>query len=547
MTEYFNYVFNNPAFFLIIFGFILNFLTKKILSANAIIYAIVGIIILYYKSTFGQLNSVQIFHIEINNMVINDNNLFFGYMFLIVLLCIILFLITTKSLTSKLASGLFISAGGTLGIIFAGDYLSLFFMMEIILIGSIFIMISSNIHHKTIVKYLTTHSAASILIICGIAEISSFQGNFLLDNMSNDIINIFEYDRISIAKMLICVGLIINIGVFPFAHILVNSYSEVSSAATLCLASFSTKAVLLILTNLFGGYILLKYIGIAMVAYGLILSLFENKIRRILLLNMISQFGIICYLLSIENSNEVKSLSYIIICNHILYNMVMLMAAHIILVKFKTENINMIKGIRHNLKKLFICVVTASFSSLSLPFSFGYIAKNLLFLKISQDDVFITIVSLVNIIVILNLGIRFIIRSFMGRRYFSKNRDISNNTFIIMIIIAIFSAFGGNLIINNAFTNINIAEISYSFQDIIKIPIYWCLAALIFVIFFVILKIDQHTYTNFFKFKYRLNLNQINYNLDLPTGMLKTNIFVNDMSVKLAIFILIFSFIIYKI
>lgn len=90
---------------------------------------------------------------------------------------------------------------------------------------------------------------------------------------------------------LLLLGIIINIGCFPFSAWVAESYSSANPKATVALQLFTSKALLFILHTLFSGTNCLLYIGLLTLIYGAVFCLLENNLRKFLLYNNVGQNG----------------------------------------------------------------------------------------------------------------------------------------------------------------------------------------------------------------------------------------------------------------
>lgn len=208
-------------------------------------------------------------------------------------------------------------AASTLLCLFGGDFLSLFVGLELMLLfsSSIIFIGESRFSIRTAKKYFITHLTSSSLILLGIVHIISKSKSIELVSVTSLMSNL-EYSSFALVIML--VGMLINIAIFPFSGWMVNYYQTASTSGFIYLISFTTKLSLLLILKLFAGLLALKYIGIIMILYSGWKAILENNILKLLCYLSIMAMGLMLMGIGVGSDVAINSvILYLFI--HILY------------------------------------------------------------------------------------------------------------------------------------------------------------------------------------------------------------------------------------
>lgn len=183
----------------------------------------------------------------------------------------------------------------------SGDFLSMFIGLELMMIFSSIIIFIGGIRSslRSAKKYFFTHLVSSNLIIIGIAYL-------ITENNSLEIVSITDLLKNTedgfIPLLLMSVGLLINIAIFPFCGWMVNYYPKASPSGFLYLISFTTKVSIMLMIKLLSGCEMLQYVAIIMIMYASIKATYEENILSILCFLSIISMGLM--LLAISNGSQ---------------------------------------------------------------------------------------------------------------------------------------------------------------------------------------------------------------------------------------------------
>lgn len=187
-----------------------------------------------------------------------------------------------RSSTLELAAA-FIYAAGALGVVFAGDWITLFVWWEIMAIASALVVVAGGDHARgPAFRYAVVHFLGGVLLMAGIAGEIAATGDATIRSLQPD----------TAARWLILAGLLINAGAPPLWAWVSDAYPASSWSGMVFLSVFTTKTAAYVLLRAFPGAEILVTIGCVMAIYGVVYAALENDIRRLIAFAIVSQMGI---------------------------------------------------------------------------------------------------------------------------------------------------------------------------------------------------------------------------------------------------------------
>ena len=176
----------------------------------------------------------------------------------------------------------FVYAGSAIGVVFAGDLITLFICWEVMAIGSTLVVWCGGPGSQDSgLRYATIHLLGGVLLMAGIAGEVAATGSIAFGTL----------DTSTVPRWLILTGFLINAGAPPLSAWLPDAYPESSWSGMVFLSAFTTKAAIYVLLRGFPGTVLLIYVGLFMIFYGIVYAILENDMRRILAYSIVNQVG----------------------------------------------------------------------------------------------------------------------------------------------------------------------------------------------------------------------------------------------------------------
>ena len=208
-------------------------------------------------------------------------SLLFGYLFHVAALIGAIYALGLKDNVQLVSA--FLYAGSAVGVVFAGDFITLFIFWELLAITSVFQIWARRRPGSMScgIRYLIMQISSGLLLITGAALRYMETDSLAFDLMQLD----------GVASYLIFLAFGIKC-CFPALHTwLIDAYPEATPTGTVFLCSFTTKAAVYALARGFAGTEILVVIGTVMTMFPIFYAVIENDLRRVLGYSMINQIG----------------------------------------------------------------------------------------------------------------------------------------------------------------------------------------------------------------------------------------------------------------
>jgi multicomponent Na+:H+ antiporter subunit D len=205
----------------------------------------------------------------------------FAYIFHIISFIAILYALHVKDDGQHVAA--FLYGGAALGVVFAGDLLTLFIFWEVMALTATYLIWARRTRASFTagMRYLLVHVFGGVCLLVGIVihvhNTGSLEFGYLGLNGA--------------ASWLIFIGFGINCA-FPCLHAwLTDAYPEATITGTVFLSAFTTKCAVYALARGFPGTDILIWIGAMMTAFPIFYAVIENDLRRVLSYSLINHVG----------------------------------------------------------------------------------------------------------------------------------------------------------------------------------------------------------------------------------------------------------------
>lgn len=265
-------------------------------------------------------------------------------------------------LTSALAYG-----GSALGVVFAGDLITVFIFWEFMAITSMLVIWAGGGGAlKAGTRYAIVHFFGGVLLMAGVAAEVMMGGDLTFTAMQPD----------TVGRWLILAGFLLNAGAPPFSAWLPDAYPEASWSGTVFLSAFTTKTAVYVLLRGFPGTELLIYVGLYMVFYGIIYAILENDMRRILAYSIVNQVGFMITGIGIGTEmtlNGAASHAF----THIIYKALLLMSAGSVLYMTGERRTTHLGGLFRTMPLTTICGIIGALAISSFPLTSGFVSKSM--------------------------------------------------------------------------------------------------------------------------------------------------------------------------
>lgn len=302
-------------------------------------------------------------------------SLIFGHIMTLMALLGTLYGLHVKRLSEHIAAWTYVA--GSLGVIYAGDLLTLFIFWELMAVSSTFLIWfrgraeSLNAGYR----YLLVHIVGGVVLLFGILLHYQATQSFAFEA--------FDVKDPTLATYLIMFGFILNAAVPPLHAWLPDAYGEATFNGSVFLCAFTTKTAVYALCRGLPGMELLTILGVVMAIYGVVYAMLENDIRRLLGYHIISQVGYMVAAVGMADLNtSFGQLALNGACAHafahILYKGLLFMGCGTVLHVTGESRFTNLGGLYARMPWTFLFTLIGGMSISAFPFFSGFISKSMI-------------------------------------------------------------------------------------------------------------------------------------------------------------------------
>ena len=262
----------------------------------------------------------------------------------------------------------FCYAGSAIGVVCAGDLLTVCMFWELMAIASTLVVWSAGPSARGAgLRYASIHLLGGVILMAGVAGEIATNGAAGFSRMALD----------SLPRWLILVGFLVNAGAPPLSAWLPDAYPESSWSGMVFLSAFTTKTAVYVLLRGFPGTELLIYVGLFMVFYGIVYAILENDMRRILAYSIVNQVGFMVTGIGIGTEMALNGAAAHAF-THIIYKALLLMSAGSVLYMTGTRKCTDLGGLFRTMPVTTVCGIVGALSISSFPLTSGFVSKSMI-------------------------------------------------------------------------------------------------------------------------------------------------------------------------
>ncbi|MDF1614025.1 Na(+)/H(+) antiporter subunit D [Desulfurivibrio dismutans] len=261
---------------------------------------------------------------------------------------------------------------GSLGVIFAGDFLVLFLFWEIMAFASTFLIWFRGRARSLAAgyRYLMVHTAGGLALLAGIILHYHATGGDLS-------FTALDVSQPTIATWLILIGFMLNAAVFPLHSWLPDAYGEASVVGAVFMCAFTTKTAVYTLARGFAGMEILIPLGVIMAVVGVIYAVLENDARRLLAYSIISQVGYMVAAVGIGSTLAINGAAAHAFA-HILYKGLLFMGVGSVLHMTGTSKFTELGGLYKKMPRTLLFTLVGCASIAAFPLFSGFVSKSMI-------------------------------------------------------------------------------------------------------------------------------------------------------------------------
>ncbi|MBT8355403.1 MAG: Na(+)/H(+) antiporter subunit D, partial [Desulfofustis sp.] len=332
---------------------ILTFVDVVYLGFNQGIYGEVAF--LDWQLTFGRIDGLS--------------NVFAFIMALMAILAT-LYSLQVEDFWQQMAAWFYVA--GSIGAIYAGDYLSLFLFWEIMAFASTFLVWGNRDEKEATAagfRYLLVHTFGGLLLLSGFVLRYQATGSIAFE--------LLDYETHTAYNWLIMSGLMLNAAVVPLHSWLPDAYSKATIGGAVFMCAFTTKTAVYTLARACAGFDILIVLGVAMAIYGIVYAIIENDIRRLLGWEIISQVGYMVAGVGIGTALAINGAAAHAFA-HILYKGLLFMGAGAVIQMTGKSRFTELGGLYKKMPVTMLFIIIGGVSVSAFPFFSGFVSKSII-------------------------------------------------------------------------------------------------------------------------------------------------------------------------
>lgn len=294
-------------------------------------------------------------------------SLFVAYIFILIGVINVIYVLHVDDWKHHVLAFLYV--GGSLGVVFAGDYLSLYGFWELMALSSSGLVFLKKEHDSLQAgyRYLFMHLVGGGLLLAGILLHYQATGSFEVAPLGKDLASYF-----------ILAGVGLN-SAFIFLHTwLPDAYPMAPYTGSIFLSVYTTKTAVYMLARLVPGWEFVAYMGAAMTIFGVTMALLQSNARKLLSYHIVSQVGYMVAAIGLGGEFGVDGGIYHLF-NHILYKALLFMTIGAVIYRIGDEDLSHLGGVMRKMPITTVCAIVAALSISGIPLFNGFISKTLIF------------------------------------------------------------------------------------------------------------------------------------------------------------------------
>ena len=303
---------------------------------------------------------------------------------------------------------------GLLGVVFSGDFFTLFVFWELMCITSYMLVAFRKQHWEPIeagLKYLVISSAGSATILLGLSILYGLAGtlNFIeLATIATQMSNVW----CGISLIFIIAGFGVKAAIFPFHTWLPDAHPAAPTPISALLSGIVIKAgVYAILRSLFMIFLPVNFswqtaiaiISILTMSFGNLAALLQDDIKRLLAYSSIAQMGYIFFAISTAANPSALTTgltaALLHVLNHALMKGLLFLCAGAFIYRAGTRSLKELAGIGHKMPVTAIAFTIGALAISGLPSLNGFVSELMIvYAGIQANMPIYTAIFLINIL-----------------------------------------------------------------------------------------------------------------------------------------------------
>ena len=355
-----------PAVILIVGAALISMLPRGIRPWILPLFPMITLACIAMLPTDHQL-SVSFANYELALVRVDSLSRIFGIIFAIVTLIGGVYTFHAKGRIEQVAALLY--SGGAIGVVFSGDYLTLFVFWELMAVSSTLLIWANSSANSVAAgfRYLYVHLFGGSVLLAGILCLYHGSGSLLISGLE---------PGTGAAAYLILIGVSLNAAIPPMHAWLADAYPRATITGAIFMSALTTKTAVYVLARVFPGWEVLTILGVAMALYGVVYAVLSNDIRELLAYHIISQVGYMVAGVGMGTQMAINGTTAHAF-SHILYKALLFMGAGAVLHATGKSKLTELGGLSRQMPWIVSLYMIGAFSISGFPFFNGFVSKSL--------------------------------------------------------------------------------------------------------------------------------------------------------------------------
>jgi multicomponent Na+:H+ antiporter subunit D len=356
-------VLQHPAVILILAGVVLPFIRGGVRGSVMLAAPLIALGLVWTLPD-GVSLALPFFGMELEPIKTDKLSRLFGTVFTIMGFAGGLYALSQSRVQELIAA--YVYMGFSLGVIFAGDLVTVFVFWELMALASVMVIFAGGTDRaqRAGMRYLFIHLLGGVILMAGIAGEVSGTGTVAFRSMLPD----------TFPRALILFGFLLNTGAPPFSSWVSDTYPEASYSGMVFLSAFTTKTAVYVLARGFPGAEVLIFVGLFMVFYGIIYGLCENNARKMLGYSIVNQLGFMVTGIGIGTELAVNG-AVAHAFAHIIYKALLIMSVGSVFLMTGKRKFTDYGGLARTMPLTAVCCIVGGLSISAFPLTSGFVAK----------------------------------------------------------------------------------------------------------------------------------------------------------------------------
>lgn len=362
-----------PAALFIVGAFLVPLLRGKVKNIYLLLLPLIGLLNLI-NIPEGEHWEYPFLDYHLMLIHVDRISLIFGYIYHLISFIAMLYAININKNSEYVAGTVY--AGSSLGVVFAGDFFSLFIFWEMMTLSSVFLIWARRTHasRSAGIRYAIVHIFGGLLLLMGI----------LMHVHETGSLDVSYIGLKGLSSYLMFIGVGVNCA-WPLLHNwLTDAYPEATIAGTVFLSVFTTKTAVYVLARAYPGTEILIWIGVIMTAFPIFYAVIENDLRRVLAYSLINQVGFMVVGIGIGTELSMNG-AIAHVCNDILFKALLFMSMGAVMYRTGKINATDLGGLYKSMPLTCAFCIVGAASISAFPLFSGFVSKSMVMAASAEE------------------------------------------------------------------------------------------------------------------------------------------------------------------